>query len=1137
MSTEKGYLLRLEQPPVGIRFLSGGRRPLTISATNLTGVVWPNASGAKRIFIIAAWTGEGTSTSEDARPLPLAKPLGPGESASMSVSLQIPDSVGKHRLRLNLTTEDEQLKTQFVGDPAEMDIFVERPEDTVAGSIEPILFPEKGGVCGNKIEVPVRVVNQSETVWPSTGSDAVQLSYHWRNENRVVIWDGVRTSLPAPLAAGESVLIKMSIQMPDTPGTCQLQLTAECRQWGWFEHYKHCFASATFNVTCHDQQNVDEDLARKLDKWSREAESALERAKAVAWKDKREHLGQRDLIRIASQIQAWPVRPVFSVIMPVYNPPIRFLRDAIESVLGQLYPHWELCIADDASSDPEVREVLEEYRKRDPRIQVTYRDRNGHICAASNTALAMANGDYIVLLDHDDRLPAHALYCYAGEITRDPELQWLYSDMEIIDGNSHLVRLSFRQPPDKEYFRSRNYMGAHAVYRRDLVASLGGFRKGYEGSQDYDLGLRALEALPLDAICHVPLLLYQWRRFEGSASNGILTTKPYAVNATQRSLADHLARNGISGLIKPTRSLNYFEVRYLVAEPAPLVSIIIPTRDRVDLLRPCVHSLVGHTAYAAYEIVVADNESADPEARAFLRHLEETGIARVLSCPGEFNYSAIVNKAVDAARGEVICILNNDTEVIHEDWLSILAGLALQPDVGVVGPMLLYDNYTIQHAGVQFDDDFTPRHCFKGVSPFKWGMPQLVALPRAVPAVTGACQVMKKRIFPEVGGMDERHFKIGFGDIDFCLKVVEAGYRNVYTPFARLFHWESASRGYADDHGPDYVQERKRELAYLRHSWITRIQSIDSGNPHENMNGERKPSAQQNIRQTIKRYDHPVRPHLAFLHIPKTAGISFRDWVQSHVSERGVTILDGATNIGCYDDSERHVKRVQDALKRSQAIYSHFTFGLHEKIDRPLCYVTLLRDPVKRVWSAWNQVRESAQSPFHDVEADDIEPFIRKQLVAGNLMTRMLAGERPEPATLDEIVRGPCWYALNFIGFHFPAALWRDGIEAALQLPDAGPDNDPKLLERAMRNVDRFFFIGRMEALDQAAGALADALEWDPGMPIPHLNKGKGDGCGKDPGGQKRGLIEEYNQLDIKLYQYIAGRPEGYVLNHAKRDG
>ena len=299
--------------------------------------------------------------------------------------------------------------------------------------------------------------------------------------------------------------------------------------------------------------------------------------------------------------------------------------------------------------------------------------------------------------------------------------------------------------------------------------------------------------------------------------------------------------------------------------------------------------------------------------------------------------------------------------------------------------------------------------------------------------------------------MDERHFKIGYGDIDFCLKVLEAGYRNVYTPFARLFHWESASRGQLDGHGPDYVQERKRELACLQNSWITRIQSIDTGNPHENMNGEIMPFPRLTVRQTIKRYDRPVRPHLAFLHIPKTAGCSFRDWVKSHVSDRGVTVLDGATNIGCYDGSEKHIKRVQDALKRSLAIYSHFTYGLHEKIGRPLCYVTLLRDPVKRVWSAWNHLQELRLSPLYGIAADDIEPFIRKQLVAGNLMTRMLAGERPEPVTLAEIAHGPYWHALNYVGFHFPAALWRDGVEAALKKPDAAPDNDPKLLERAMR--------------------------------------------------------------------------------------
>ncbi|MBZ0092612.1 MAG: glycosyltransferase, partial [Sulfuricellaceae bacterium] len=406
------------------------------------------------------------------------------------------------------------------------------------------------------------------------------------------------------------------------------------------------------------------------------------------------------LARQRQEAEASHGAPLISVLLPVYNTPEIWLRRALDSVLAQSWPHWELCIADDASTEPRVKAVLEEYRQRDARVKLALRERNGHISAASNSALELACGAFIALLDHDDELPPDALYWVAKEIEAHPGAALIYSDEDKISVEGERKDAYFKPDWNPDLFLSQNMISHLGVYCTDLVRQLGGFRVGYEGSQDYDLALRVIERTDPRQIRHIPRLLYHWRTIAGSTSLDI-SEKSYAADAALRAIGDHLVRRGIAAAASNTRDgPGMYRVRYALPAAPPLVSLIIPTRNGLDLLRRCIDSLLAKTAYPHYEILIVDNGSDDPAALAYLAELEAQGHARILRDPRPFNYSAINNAAVRVARGELIGLLNNDLEIISPDWLDEMASHALRPEIGAVGARLWYPDDTLQHAGV-----------------------------------------------------------------------------------------------------------------------------------------------------------------------------------------------------------------------------------------------------------------------------------------------------------------------------------------------------------------------------------------------------------------------------------------------------
>jgi glycosyltransferase involved in cell wall biosynthesis len=527
---------------------------------------------------------------------------------------------------------------------------------------------------------------------------------------------------------------------------------------------------------------------------------------------------------------------LISVLLPTFNTPEVWLRRCLDSVLAQSYPHWELCIADDASTQPQVRHVLEAYAARDDRIRVTWRDRNGHISAASNSALAMARGDHIALLDHDDELHPQALALMAAALQRHPQWRMAYSDEDKLDTEGRRYDPYFKPDWNPDLFFGQNCISHLGVYERALVNAVGGFREGLEGSQDWDLALRCIERLRPDQIGHVPHVLYHWRAVQGSTAQGV-DQKSYAHDAGLRAVREHFDRLGRADTVvmEIEGRLGMFRVRHPLPSILPLISIVIPTRDQVRLLRQCIESILSRTSYANYEIVIVDNQSIEDATLNYFDELAAEPRVRVLPHDQPFNYSQINNAAIRQCRGELVCLLNNDIEIITADWLEEMASQALRPHVGAVGAMLYYPGGTIQHAGVITGVHGVAAHPYSGMPKGYPGQMSRTLLTQSLSAVTAACLVVRRAVYLEVGGLDET-LAVAFNDVDFCLRLRACGYTNIWTPFAELYHHESASRGHEDT--PEKTARFRREVEQMKRRWGNVLEHDPAYNPNLTLAGE-----------------------------------------------------------------------------------------------------------------------------------------------------------------------------------------------------------------------------------------------------------------------------------------------------------
>jgi O-antigen biosynthesis protein len=493
---------------------------------------------------------------------------------------------------------------------------------------------------------------------------------------------------------------------------------------------------------------------------------------------------EQDLARMRELSHKMALQPLVSLVMPVYNSAESWLREAIASVRAQAYVGWELCIADDASPDPHVRAVLEEEAAAEPRIKLIIRDQNGGIAAATNSALEATSGKWIGFLDHDDLLQPHALYRVVERINKEPDVDLVYSDEDKLLRDGRRGIPFFKPDWSPDLLSTINYVNHFTVVRADRVHEVGGLRSGFDGSQDHDLLLRITDRPDL-RVSHVADVLYTWRMVPGSAALDA-DAKPRAVLARRRAIADAVERRGLDGRVEPGAIPGWFDVRYTL-RGTPQVSIIIPTRDRVDLLRRCIDSIRRRSTYRNLRVVVIDNDSRDP---ATLEYLRDPALI-VVRHPGNFNYAAILNHAVadlPPERDEHLLFLNNDMEVTVPDWVEAMLEQSQRPEVGAVGCRLLYPDGRPQHEGVAIGIGGTANNVDLG-SYFSLGR-----VVRDVGAVTGAAMMMRRSTFEEMEGFDEE-LRVAFNDVDLCMRLRRAGYRILYTPLAQLVHYESASRG------------------------------------------------------------------------------------------------------------------------------------------------------------------------------------------------------------------------------------------------------------------------------------------------------------------------------------------------------
>ncbi len=516
--------------------------------------------------------------------------------------------------------------------------------------------------------------------------------------------------------------------------------------------------------------------------------------------------------------------PRFSVIVPVYETAPEALHAMIGSVRRQAYPHWQLCLVDDASRQPHVREILQRAAREDPRVAVAFRAENGHIAAASNTAIGLAQGEWLAMVDHDDVLPPQALATMALAIAANPDTDLLYSDEDKLDAQGRRCNPYFKPGFNPELLEAQNFLNHLTVYRASAVRALGGLRAGFEGSQDYDLALR-VTAATWRPVVHVPHVLYHWRFHPGAAT--FSSTQLERANvAARRALRDHAAARGETVEVVADRT---HRVLHPSPKRWPRVTAIVPTRDNLDVLRVCVEGLLDGTDYPALDIIVVDNASERPDTLAWLDAIAARGVT-VLRYPHPFNYSAMNNFAAERARGEILLLLNNDVAVIEPGWLREMARLAMQPGIGAVGAKLLYPNDHVQHAGVVLGMGGVGAHVYQGAERDDPGYYNRLRVTQEVGCVTAACMAVPADVYAAVGGFDAEHLLVAFNDVDFCLRLRASGRRIVWTPHALLHHWESKSRG--SDFAPERLARFVAEVDTMKARWGSELACDPFFNPN-----------------------------------------------------------------------------------------------------------------------------------------------------------------------------------------------------------------------------------------------------------------------------------------------------------------
>ena len=520
-------------------------------------------------------------------------------------------------------------------------------------------------------------------------------------------------------------------------------------------------------------------------------------------------------------------RPLISIAVPAYQTPVEFLKQMIESLISQTYPEWELCIANASPDNEEMQRVLADYSAKDSRVRFCNLKENLGIAENTNRAFSMAKGEFMGLLDHDDLLAPNALYEIVQALQDHPQADALYTDEDKVTTELDEHFQPHLKPDfNLDLLRSNNYICHFFVVRRSIVEKAGGFRKEFDGAQDYDFIFRCTENAR--EVLHVPEILYHWRTHKASTADNP-ASKMYAFEAGKRAIEANLERTGTKGVVSHTQDLGFYRVKYPV-QGKPLVSVIIPNKDEKETLQTCMEMLNNNTSYQNFEIIIIENNSTTDEIFRYYKELSKDPRIHLLRWGKEFNYSAINNFGVAHAKGEYLLFLNNDVKSINPDWMEEMLGACQRPEVGGVGAKLIYPDNTIQHAGCVVGMGGIAGHMFVDMPADRTGYLHKASLLQDMSAVTAACLMMKKEVFEEAGGFTE-DLAVAFNDVDLCLKVRKNNHLIVYDPYAKLYHMESKTRGAEDS--KEKVRRFQTEIEYMRCHWLD---ILKNGDPYYNKN-------------------------------------------------------------------------------------------------------------------------------------------------------------------------------------------------------------------------------------------------------------------------------------------------------------
>ncbi len=548
--------------------------------------------------------------------------------------------------------------------------------------------------------------------------------------------------------------------------------------------------------------------------------------------------------------KTFPLMPKISIVVPMYHTPEKFFKALVTSVQNQTYTNWELCLADGSE---EENVVFRKYYEKDERIKYQLLKENRGIAGNTNAAIAMATGEYIALLDHDDILSEYALYEVVKCINQFPDVAFLYSDEDKIDEKGNRYDAYFKPDFAPDTLRSQNYICHFSIFQKELMETLGGFRTDYDGAQDYDIFLRMAEITDVSKIKHIPRILYHWRVHKNSTAQLNSHAKNYAFESGKKAIEDHLKRVGLEGTVSEGAVEGIYRIDYAVIG-TPKVSIVIPNKDGKDILTVCIQSILAKTTYTNYEIIIVENNSETEEIFAYYQTLLQNRNIKIvnyntgkmiqdkLQCniaytkeharkiKQGFNYSAIINCGVKHSEGEYIIQLNNDTELITPNWIELMLGFAQREDVGGVGVKLYYPDETIQHAGIIVGLGGIAGNRFKSIPKDTHAYFAKESMIENLSAVTAACMMNPRKIYEEVGYMNET-LAVAFNDVDFCLKIREKGYLIVYNPYIEFWHYESKSRGQEDT--PAKIKRFQGEIETFANRWRD---FLDEGDPYYNIN-------------------------------------------------------------------------------------------------------------------------------------------------------------------------------------------------------------------------------------------------------------------------------------------------------------